>query len=712
VKDDAPSPCHVLAAALALAADPVAILPATLPCSPLDLMVALHQIVVGAMLADCARAQRAADAAWAVAGRFPGDPLLQAQAHWSQASAVLYVPDYARSLAHYDAALMWYDRACLALAPAAPTRDIRVVEIVRVFCLSELGRYAEARYAVEQAECWLQDHPNDFARLTLLLNRGQLAGRMGDYSRMVELADATIALAAQLQSTARYAQGWINRGHACINLGRFAEAESALAEGIAAATQAEEPITVSRALLNRAHLLRDQGRLFEALNVLREAGAGLAQAPGEAATLALQEAGIYEQLRQLSDAQRAARRAAELFDQQKMPAYSANAFLRAARIAAQQSSATAARDLLGHAANQAEQAHVPQIDAQLTLARAELAALPDLAVTSAAAARRKRSALAAAHPAATLLEASGMIQEAAAGRLTIAALDIQLGDTRAALAIYQDLEKHPDAAIRLAAHAGLGALLPPAQSVAHLQHAAALAVEQRRALPMEELQARYSSETSPHHMRLAAHYLASDSISMALESVCAAKAGPLLDLRAAGAALDELRLVALQSQKADLARWRQEADDQRRATHYAAQNGQDEAVRYHAQRAQDAEARVRDTERALVEAARTLGGRHGQSDIPGVAVLQAALPAGTALLEYAQLDDDLVCFLVRPGSAPECRKVCKYRALAPLLDRWSLVCRRLMDDQRYADAHRQIQVVLEPLWKLLLTPKVPGRLTI
>ncbi len=36
----------------------------------------------------------------ALAERFPGDPLLRAQAHWTQGNAVLYVPDYPQALEH------------------------------------------------------------------------------------------------------------------------------------------------------------------------------------------------------------------------------------------------------------------------------------------------------------------------------------------------------------------------------------------------------------------------------------------------------------------------------------------------------------------------------------------------------------------------------------------------------------------------------------
>ncbi|KPV52830.1 hypothetical protein SE17_13160 [Kouleothrix aurantiaca] len=152
---DRPSFCQELAQTLAATATPEAILPPDLPCSPLDLLIALHQEVLRSMLSNLSRAIHAGDAAKLVAVRCPEDALVQAQAHWTQGTAVLYIPDYKRALDHYDAALAWYERACQQLSPDVPARDVRVVQIVRVFCLSELGRYPEAHEAIDAAEAWL-----------------------------------------------------------------------------------------------------------------------------------------------------------------------------------------------------------------------------------------------------------------------------------------------------------------------------------------------------------------------------------------------------------------------------------------------------------------------------------------------------------------------------------------------------------------------------
>src|SRR5687767_4951025 len=127
---DSTEACRALAAALAAADDLVPLIPSVLPCSPLQLLIALHEEVKLTMLSDLAHARRAAVAAQCIAERFPDDALVQAQAHWTLGSAILYVPNYHGSLAHYDAALEWYERACHERAPAFPERDVRVVQVV------------------------------------------------------------------------------------------------------------------------------------------------------------------------------------------------------------------------------------------------------------------------------------------------------------------------------------------------------------------------------------------------------------------------------------------------------------------------------------------------------------------------------------------------------------------------------------------------------
>lgn len=693
---------HELAAALAATDDPAALLPDPLTCPPLDLLVALHEQTTRAMLADLAQARRAASAALVVAARFPDDAILQAQAHWTQGTAVLYIPDYTRSLAHYDAALDWYTRACVQHAPAPPPRDMRIVQIVRLACLSELGRYDEALAAAEAAETWLAEHPHDYAHLTLLLNRSFLAGQMGDDARMLDLADQTIALANQLRVPARVAHGWVNRARACMHLGHYEAAAEAFVQALRAAEQADEPITVARTHLNHAQLLRYTGQMFAALTKLRQAAQGLAQAEGEVAELARVEALIAEQLRQLPEALQAARRAAELFGAQNMPAYSAIAALHGVRLAVQQNQRPIAQTLLKLARAQLQQVRQPVLSAEAALADAQIATLPAPTLSARTLQRQRTQARAAASQAVGTLLQHGFAQEASLGGLTLATLDGLLGDQSAMIARYRSLLDAPSPPVCLAANAELGRLLPPANGLAYLKRAADLAVEQRRALPMEELQARYSSETSVYHTHLAACHLALGDIGSAYAAICAAKAGPLLDLRASATQLDGSSSTLLERFKADLVRWRDQAREHLSRAH-ATQHSNPRQASYHAQRAEEAEVQAQAAAQRLTEAIRTLGDRDGQARVPTPEEISTRLPPGLVALEFAQCDDDLIGFLLQPGQPVVWRRLGSYADLAPLLDRWSLVRHRLLT-MPLQDAERQIRMVLAPLWDLLLAP--------
>jgi hypothetical protein len=701
--DSYATPGQKLAAALVDTDDPVSILPANLPCSPLELLIALHAETLRTMLSDLARTGRGAAVVRLVASRFPNDLLVQAQAHWTQGSAICYIPDYSGALHHYDEALAWYKRACQQTAPDLPPRDIPVVEAMRVFCLSELGRYHEAHQAVAAAERWFQGHPNPRMQLSLLVNQTQLAGTIGDYPRMVDLADATIDLATQLDNPSLVAMGWINRAYACIYLGRFAEADEALRRGIAAATTAGESITVARAQWNQARLLRCQGQLFAALKALHEAQAGLAQASGEAATVALEKASLYEQLRQLPQAHQAARWAAAQFQYQEMPVYSAIAALSAARIAVQQRRARSAQQDIALAIAQMEHLSLPSLRAEIALVGATIVTLLGPSLSSSRRRRQLRAARASARQAVETLQATGLVRETAVGRMVVATLDAQMDDTKTALQTYRELAQHSDHQIRLAAIAELGALLPHAEALPYLCHAAALAVEQRRALPMEELQAHYSSETSPYHMRLAACYLASDDVAQAFESILAAKAGPLLDLRVAAGTLDTATRAWLETAKMDLARWRTLHQEHLRKAQAAEAEGHHESAAYHAREAKAAQEAVDRTEQMLTETMRTFGDRIGQGVVPSLAAIQATLPAGTALLEYTRIDDDLLCFLIQSQRPPVWRRLGSYRTIKGLCERWKLVFHHIIHD-RPMNARQQLQSVLAPLWGALLAP--------
>lgn len=673
------------------------------PVPALDALIELHQAILQVMYSDLAAARCLTDDVWAIARRFPDAALLQAQAHWSQGSALLPIPDYARALDHYDQALVWFEYARRELAPAEPTRDVRIVQIPRVFCLSELGRYQEAEQAAVSAEEWLADHPNDDARLVLLINRSQLASTMGRYDQVIALADATIKLASARERPAEAAMAWVNRGHACIYLGRFDEADDALERGIAAATQAGEPLTAARALWNRARLLRCRGRLFDALRTLREAQRGLAQAENETPALAMEEAAIAAQLYQLDAARHAALRAAGAFVQQQMPAYSANAALFAARLALQQNKLGKAGHALHHALEQADHGLPQKLQAEITLVQAQFIAASTSGMADMAHAAQRRAHRLAVE-AVQLLDRSGLVQEAALGELTVAALDMLLDEHAAAITRYQHLTHSPYPYLQIAANDRLGDLLPAAEALPHLRRAADLAVVQRRLLPVEELQARYSSETSIYHMRLAACYLELGQIGQAFESICIAKAGPLLDLRAAVADLDDTVRIELELDKAEIARWREQFLHHEHEYWRAVQHGRRKSEAYHEQRRREAEARIQHSEEALTRKMNTVGGRGGMAPVPLLDDVQRMLSPRQMLLEYARLGDDLVCFLIRSDQPISIRNLGPLTTLQRSFRRWELVQHGLMAGTIAMNVHQHIESGIAPLREALYAP--------
>jgi CHAT domain-containing protein len=194
-------------------------------------------------------------------------------------------------------------------------------------------------------------------------------------------------------------------------------------------------------------------------------------------------------------------------------------------------------------------------------------------------------------------------------------------------------------------------------------------------------------------------YLTLGQVQQALESVWAAKAGPLLDLRSAATTVDAGTLVLFESAKAGIQRWREQERAHRRKAMDALQREQYERADYHTQRVRAAAAEAQHSELALTTALRTLGGRDGQAAIPTLSEVQPALAPGTALLEYIECGDELLCFLIQQHRPPIYQNLGACQALIPLLERWML-----MDGAVPAGADQYREAVLAPLWETLLAP--------
>lgn len=702
--DDLTATAQVLAKTLAQTPNPATVLPDPIPCSPLLLLRALHAAVRDSWLTDLDYARRAGLAAAAVGRRYPDDLLVQAQAHWTQGNALMHVPEYIAALAHFDRALDWYAQAQQHAAPMIPTPDVREVQIARVGCLAELGRYTEAQRAAEAAEAWLRERPNAQLRVPLLVNMSMLAGSMGDYVRMVDLADTTVALAIEHGTIRWQAYGWINRALACTYLGRFDDATTALDKGIYAAESAGEPVTVARAHCNYTWLLRCQGRLFDALKRLRLAEAGMAQAAGEAPTIALTAAALYENLYQLPEALEAAHFAAREYARQVMPTYSAGAALQAVRIAIRAGRRSSAFQLLDEAKLQAAQVESAVLQAEIAVVAAQVHTLPGQQASPAVIKRQRRAARGLAAQAHNRLLRDGLHDLSVEAALAVADLDALLGDHLAAEAGYRQLLGNPNPAVQIHAHTGIAQILAPVSALPHLQRAAELTVIQRRTLPMEELQARYSSDTMPHHTRLAACYLALGQPAAALECVWEAKSGALLDLRATESAPTTDLRAQLDGEKANLARWRAQLHEQHQRAREAVEQEFSEAAAFHQRQAEQIAETILIAERRLTATLRTLGDRGGQGVLPRLVDVQATLRPGMALLEYVRIGDDLGCFRLGAEGVPVYRRLGPVSALGPLLDRWNLVRQRAMEGRAHGMIERTLAAALAPLRALLIDP--------
>lgn len=674
-------------------------LPDPLPFPPLEILIKLHSIVAASMFDDFAQARHAADMAWRIVERAPDDPLLRAQAHWSNGSAIMFIPAYQDALDHFDAALRCYREACARCAPALPARDVRTVEIMRVFCLTELGRYTEAQQAAEAARAFIAQQPvkqQAMLRLKLLINESGLMGDIGAYTQMLALTEEAIALARETDEIGELAHAWVNQGYAYIALGRLDEADSALKSGSSLAVEAEDWLTVARAQCNRAVLLRAQGRLFEALTTLRTAERGFQQAEGEAATIAQEAAPIFAQLRQIPEALHAARRAADGFAAQAMPAYSARAFLEGVLLNITLGRLRDARALLQQATKQARRAHAPILDAELALAKAHVAAVarPPL--------RQIRAAQAAAMRATALLGMHGLAAETARGTLALAALDRALGNTAAAIDAYYTLAEHADPHIRIEALIALGALLPAIAARPLLEQAARIAITQRRRLPTEELLARFSSETSTVHLQLATCRLALDDLPGMLAAIWEAKGGALLDLRAASHQDQGHVRPILEQAKAEIARQQALAYSLQRRAQGASDEGRHTVATQLSGQAQVAGQAVLAAEQALTDALRSIGRLDGQMDIPAVAHVQALLSTDTVILEFAAWEGQIIVLLVQGERQIIFKQLGSSQAVCDLLNRLSLL--RCQARQRTTTSTADLEDVLTLLGTLLLAP--------
>lgn len=302
-----------------------------------------------------------------------------------------------------------------------------------------------------------------------------------------------------------------------------------------------------------------------------------------------------------------------------------------------------------------------------------------------------------------LLEA-GLYSEATEAQLALASLYVQLGQKKRACTIYQELIKHTSHTIRIAAHAQLGTILPVEEAYMHLVQAAALVVEQRRTLPMEELQARYSSETSQHHMQLAAVLLKQHKLIAVLHQIWEAKAGSLIDLRSAST-----RLNSVMQQRID--ELRREISSFRNQEHAYQQKLMEAILVGHGEQQQHIESSLKNVvqaraiaEQKLIARVRILNDRTGQGQVPQFEELCAYLGQSTVALEYAHIKDDILCFVIQKGQTPTVYHIGTAELIERLVQRWNLVRHSTLGERFSEETTQRRMHILQALSDILIAP--------
>lgn len=676
-------------------------LPENLPYPPLDILIELHSHIATFMHGHIALAEALAHVSRTLANRTPDDPLLDAQAHWSEGSAILYKPAYLQSLAHYDAALQAYERACLRSRPALPARDIRIVHIMRLGCLSELGRYDEAIQAATLAAAWVDQHPEHMhARLNLLISESHLLGRMGKYHAMASQAREIIALAEQYGHAHVLIKSLINLGYALIYLGELQEAEQALQSAATLAKYHSAFADLGRAHANRARLLQSRGELFAALKELNTARTYMQQAQAweEKAYFDIEQSHLYLQIGHFEAALRAAIDAVQSYSQQAMYDYSFGAALDAIKIALRCGAPQKAQVLLSTFVQQP----LSTTAAPLLAWHRLLAALTQALISRKKLPQRFREAAQTIQ----LLEELNLHHDAAEASLFLADIACQLGDATNANAQtrYTQLLTNTNPHIQIAALNGVARFTPAYQAVDLLQSASKLVIAQRRALPLEELQARYSSQKSQTILQLIDVLLELEQVEDAYTAVGEVKVGALLDLREATVNQTAGLHTDLEHLRWQIEHWRKTAGSYREQARHAALRDRAPLLAH----AQEADQQATQHAQHLTQEITSLGlsERFGQANIPDADQLTASLPPDMLLIEYVLLDNDrLVAFIVCAQQQMRAVQL-PSTGLAQLVMRWQ-VSRSGLSALVPGSHTAELQARMQPLWNLLIAPLLP-----
>lgn len=482
-------------------------------------------IVESCSLGDYVHVVELVQQAWDIA-LASGHPADIAEAHWCAGLGDMH-RDSSVALNHFDTAYKHYqDDPFLAAR----------IQVNRGPLLGRMGRIDEAVAALTEAEITLRSGEHYHRLIPLLINRSDLEARAGHYAQMLVYAREAEEIALGCERPDSAAIACINQAFAAMFLGDLALAESRLERAREIATQAEYDDLVARVAVNQAHLHIFRDQLIQAMHLLKEARLRFpSELVVEEATVAIEEALLYERLGMFEDGYRSARTAFMVFDTHRLAEESVEAALLLLRLSItaettlppwifdQQRWLVRDREMIWRRAAEISVQASPTLQAMLAALQAHPVLQPaaDMAIRLAQidATAERLTELQVPHAA---LQASLIAADIAASIRQQAAPRYQSLAIRAAELGLPSLEQQ--------AYTGLARVSRGRSVSVALQRAVDLAASMRRAMPDEEMKARALTSQSLLHTRLVEAYLHEKRPEQALAALIEAKGGLWIDL--------------------------------------------------------------------------------------------------------------------------------------------------------------------------------------
>lgn len=456
--------------------------------------------------------------AWEVA-RQESDAECEAWANWCSGLALIYRQPRA-ALNHFEAARAYYHRT-------GQTNKEGRITIGIAGLLGQMGKVSEAEEAIKFS---IQSFKSniDPRRCQAFLNYSDILGRQGRYQEMIETAHHAENLARNCNQPTVLVRALINQGYAELCIGELMRAEPVLQEALQLAHDWDLKDVEGTANIDLAYLSVSRGDLFKALRYVKMARVLFheAQVDIELATTAIEEARLYEQLKMLPEARKAAILAAEQFACIPFTRESIEARLMAVRLALDEGRIELARN------------HLDKVQELIQAAPPDWQALwrgyqahPFFQHTKA----QRQKALVQADAASVKLQELAAVEKQMDVDLIAASLSASLHLSETASRYERiAIEAHErgwPAFERLACE-GLARCTTPAKALRYLQRAANLVKQQRQSMPVEELKANLNGGYSRLYGRLIEAQLEDSQPGAALQTLLEAKGGLWNDLSA------------------------------------------------------------------------------------------------------------------------------------------------------------------------------------